>query len=92
MNILVLGGGGREHTLAWKLKQSENCNNLFVSPGNAGTSQIATNISLGDFDAIGNFCLQENITLIVVGPEAPLVEGITDFIESSDKFRRYAGI
>lgn len=86
MNILVLGSGGREHTLTWKIKQSKLCNNLFVAPGNAGTAQIATNVNISatDFEAIKKLVLQENIQMVVVGPEDPLVQGIHDyFLEDS---------
>lgn len=84
MNILVLGGGGREHALAWKIKQSTSCDNLFVAPGNAGTADIAENVALSpeDFPAVKAFCLQEDIQLVVVGPEAPLVAGIVDFFRA----------
>jgi len=81
MNILVLGSGGREHTFAWKIAQSEHCSNLFVAPGNSGTSAIATNlnISVTDFEAIKEQVLQNKIELVVVGPEDPLVKGIHDY-------------
>lgn len=81
MNILLLGSGGREHTFAWKIKQSPLCESLFVAPGNAGTQPLGQNVALqlDDFAAIGQFCLQEQIEMVVVGPEAPLVAGITDY-------------
>lgn len=81
MNILLLGGGGREHAFAWKIINSQNCTQLFVAPGNAGTGQIATNvnISVTDFDGIANFVLEQHIDLVVVGPEEPLVKGIVDY-------------
>lgn len=84
MNVLVLGSGGREHTLAWKLSQSPKLDKLYVAPGNAGTANVATNINLSatDFEAIADFCLAEVIDMLVVGPEAPLVAGIADFFES----------
>lgn len=81
MNILVLGSGGREHALSWKMAQSQNCENIYVSPGNAGTDHIATNVELSNFDAISRFITERNIHLLVVGPEAPLVEGIVDFLK-----------
>lgn len=86
MNILILGSGGREHALAWKIKQSPNCDELFVAPGNAGTMQLAKNIPLNilDFSEIASFCLENKIDMLIVGPEAPLVEGIYDFFQSSD--------
>ena len=84
MTILLLGSGGREHALAWKTLQSNKCSKLFVAPGNAGTSQIATNVSLNilDFEAIKAFSLQEKVDMVVVGPEDPLVHGIYDFFKN----------
>lgn len=81
MNILIIGSGGREHTLAWKLKKSKRCNNLFIAPGNAGTATLGKNINIAgkDFEAIKKLVLDEKITLVVVGPEEPLVRGIVDF-------------
>jgi phosphoribosylamine--glycine ligase len=84
MNILVLGSGGREHALAWKLSQSQLCTNLFIAPGNAGTARVGTNmaIKISDFQAIKQLCLDKNIDLMVVGPEQPLVDGVVDFFKS----------
>lgn len=81
MNILILGAGGREHTLAWKLKQSLKLKNLYVAPGNAGTAAIAKNVPIGvnDFEAIKKCVLSENIEMVIVGPEDPLVNGVHDF-------------
>ena len=81
MNILLLGSGGREHAFAWKMIQSPLCDTLFVAPGNAGTATIATNVAMSptDFEAIKTFVLQENVAMVVVGPEDPLVKGIYDF-------------
>ena len=81
MNILILGAGGREHTLAWKLKQSPKLGKLFVAPGNAGTAKIAMNIPIGvnDLEAIKKSVLEERIDMVIVGPEDPLVNGIHDF-------------
>ena len=81
MNVLILGSGGREHAFALKLSQSNKIKQLFVAPGNAGTHKIATNISINptDFQAVKNTVLENNIQMVVVGPEAPLVEGIHDF-------------
>jgi phosphoribosylamine--glycine ligase len=81
MNILLLGSGGREHAFAWKMIQSPLCDTLFVAPGNAGTAQIAKNVDISatDFDAIKALVLKENIEMVVVGPEDPLVKGIYDF-------------
>ncbi|WP_445718551.1 phosphoribosylamine--glycine ligase [Flavobacterium sp.] len=84
MTILLLGSGGREHALAWKMLQSSKCTSLFVAPGNAGTASIANNIALNpnDFDAVKAFVLQEKIAMVVVGPEDPLVLGIYDFFKN----------
>ena len=89
MKILLLGSGGREHALAWKMTQSALCTTLFVAPGNAGTAQIATNVNLNilDFEAIKTFVLQNKITLVVVGPEDPLVHGIYDFFQNDHLLR-----
>jgi phosphoribosylamine--glycine ligase len=86
MNILIIGSGGREHTLAWKLSQSPLCNQLYIAPGNAGTANCGTNlnISVSDFDNIRNAIVNNNISLVIVGPEDPLVKGITDFLASDD--------
>ncbi len=80
-NVLILGSGGREHALAWKISQSPFLGKLFVSPGNAGTGQTGENIGLSptDFKGIGNFVLDRKIGMVVVGPEVPLVEGIHDY-------------
>lgn len=81
MNILILGSGGREHTLAWKLSQSPRLTNLFVAPGNAGTANMANNIPIevNDFGKIKQLVLSERIDMVVVGPEDPLVNGVHDF-------------
>ena len=86
MIILLLGSGGREHALAWKMLQSSKCTKLFVAPGNAGTATIASNVLINpnDFDAIKNFVLQEKVEMVVVGPEDPLVLGIYDFFKNDD--------
>jgi len=82
MNVLVLGSGGREHALAWKIASSSECDNLFVAPGNPGTAQIAENLALSpmDFPAVAAAVESQHIDLVVVGPEDPLVEGIADFL------------
>ena len=86
MNILILGAGGREHTFAYKIAQSDTCQQLFVAPGNAGTAAIATNINLKvtDFEAIKNCVVTNAIDMVVVGPEDPLVAGIADYFEETD--------
>jgi phosphoribosylamine--glycine ligase len=86
MRILLLGSGGREHALAWKMLQSPLCEKLFVAPGNAGTAAIASNLSLNptDFESVKNTVLEEKIDLVVVGPEDPLVKGIFDFFKADE--------
>ena len=81
MNVLIIGSGGREHTLAWKIAQSDKLTYLYITPGNAGTQQLGTNvnINIGDFEAIGEFVLEREISMVVVGPEAPLVDGLHDY-------------
>ncbi len=90
MNILILGSGGREHTLAWKLNQSPMLGKLFVAPGNAGTAEIAKNIPIGvnDFEKIKASVLQYEISMVVVGPEDPLVNGVHDFFLNDEDLRR----
>lgn len=89
MNILVLGSGGREHTLTWKLVQSPLLKNIHVAPGNAGTAAIANNVAIGvnDFEAIGAFSKENNIDIVVVGPEDPLVNGIHDYFLNDDALK-----
>ena len=89
MNILIIGGGGREHTIAWKLLQSPNCGKLFVAPGNAGTHEIAVNLDLGvnDFDGIKGAVLNNEIQMVIVGPEDPLVQGIHDFFLEDEQLK-----
>jgi phosphoribosylamine--glycine ligase len=84
MNILVIGNGGREHALAWKIRQSPLCTKVFVAPGNAGTAEVAENvpIAIDDFEKLGKFCLDKSVGLVVVGPEGPLVQGIRDYFEN----------
>ena len=86
MNILVLGSGGREHAFAWKISQSPKCKKLFVAPGNAGTAAIAENVNIKvtDFKTIGEFVISNQIDLVVVGPEDPLVNGIRDYFEKAE--------
>ena len=94
MNILILGSGGREHTFAWKIAQSEKVSKLFVAPGNAGTNKIATNVPIGvnDFEEIKTLVLKENIQLVVVGPEDPLVNGIHDYFLGDNELKNIAVI
>jgi len=86
MNILIIGSGGREHAMAWKIAQSPNCTQLFIAPGNPGTALSGINVALqiNDFEGLKKFSLDNDISMIVVGPEAPLVDGITDAFKSDD--------
>ncbi len=86
MNILLLGGGGREHAFAWKIKQSPLCSQLFIAPGNAGTETCGVNIpiSYNDFDKVKDLVLEKEINLVLVGPEEPLVNGIVDFFKKEE--------
>ena len=87
-NILVLGSGGREHALAWKLAQSEGAQ-VFIAPGNAGTAQVGVNVNIkpSDFETVKDFCLNQEIHLVVVGPEQPLVDGIVDFFKGDAELK-----
>ena len=87
MNILLLGSGGREHALAWKIAQSEKVEKLFIAPGNAGTQGCGTNVPIkaDDFAAIKDFVVAEGINMVVVGPEDPLVKGIYDEMKSDPR-------
>ncbi|MDD4636768.1 MAG: phosphoribosylamine--glycine ligase [Bacteroidales bacterium] len=90
MNILLVGSGGREHAIAWKIAQSKKVNNLYIAPGNAGTAQVGTNVPLKvtDFAAIKEFVLKSGIDMIVVGPEVPLVEGIYDYFKNDESLSK----
>ncbi len=94
MRILLLGSGGREHALAWKMLQSSKCSKLFVAPGNAGTDLIATNVDFSptNFEAIKKLVIKENITMVVVGPEDPLVLGIYDYFKNDNSLRHISVI
>ena len=85
--ILLLGSGGREHALAWKIAQSEKCDKLYIAPGNAGTSNCGENVSIkaDDFEALKTFALENNVNMIVVGPEDPLVKGIYDEFRDDER-------
>lgn len=89
MNILLIGSGGREHALGWKIKQSKKIKNLFFAPGNAGTAEIGINLNSGvsDFHKIKELVLENQIKMVVVGPEVPLVEGIHDFFASDPNLK-----
>ncbi len=88
MNILIIGSGGREHTFAWKLAQSSKCTHLYVAPGNAGTSTIATNLAINptDFESIEKAIITHKIDMVVVGPEDPLVKGIVNYFRANKEF------
>jgi len=94
MNVLIIGSGGREHALAWKIAQSNLLNDLFIAPGNAGTEDLGTNIPVGvnDFDQIKEIVLNHNIELVIVGPEDPLVNGIHDYFLADSELRNVAVI
>ena len=89
MNILILGSGGREHAMAWKIKQSKRINKLYIAPGNAGTDMVGENVSMSttDFPAIKKFVLDKQVDMVVVGPEDPLVKGIYDFFCQDDELK-----
>ena len=89
MNILVLGSGGREHAISWKISQSDLCKNLFIAPGNAGTNLAGSNINLdiNNFKQVKKFVLDKSINLVIVGPEEPLVKGIVDFFKSDEELK-----
>ena len=89
MNILLLGSGGREHALAWKIAQSQHTEQLFIAPGNAGTATVGTNVALkaDDFDGIRRFVLEHNVNMVVVGPEDPLVRGIYDYFKADPQLQ-----
>ena len=89
MNILVIGNGGREHALAWKIRESPLCQKVYVAPGNAGTAIVAENvpIDVNDFEGLAKFCVGNSVDLVVVGPEGPLVNGIRDYFESDPALR-----
>lgn len=89
MKLLLLGSGGREHALAWKIAQSPKIDQLFIAPGNAGTAQVGQNVPLkpNDFPAVGEFVLQQQIDMVVVGPEDPLVGGIYDYFKAQPELQ-----
>tara|TARA_B100001057_G_scaffold48840_1_gene43566 strand:+ start:530 stop:1816 length:1287 start_codon:yes stop_codon:yes gene_type:complete len=86
MNVLVLGSGGREHALSWKIAQSSLCEKLFIAPGNAGTAQLGENVNISatDFESLKTFVIDNEIEMLVVGPEDPLVKGIYDFFKNDE--------
>lgn len=94
MNILLLGSGGREHALAWKIAQSPKVGKLYIAPGNAGTKEVGENVNIAvcDFDAIAAFVLANNVKMVVVGPEDPLVKGIYDYFAADERLKEIAVI
>lgn len=89
LNILLVGSGGREHAMAWKIKQSKKVDQLFIAPGNAGTSTVGENIPVGvsDFEGLKKIVLEKSIDLVVVGPEVPLVDGLHDFFKADEELK-----
>ena len=94
MNILLLGSGGREHALAWKIAQSPKVEKLYIAPGNAGTKEVGENVNIAvcDFDAIAAFVLANNVSMVVVGPEDPLVKGVYDYFAADERLKEVAVI
>jgi phosphoribosylamine--glycine ligase len=89
MNILLIGAGGREHAFAYKLSQSPLCTQIFIAPGNAGTSEFGKNVKMNpnDFETVGQFCIENNVELLIVGPEEPLVLGMRDYFEANENLK-----
>ncbi|WP_338768857.1 phosphoribosylamine--glycine ligase [Bernardetia sp. ABR2-2B] len=89
MNVLIIGSGGREHAFAWKIAQSSLCDNLYIATGNAGTSQVGTNVAIKptNFERLGSFCEESDIDLVVVGNEEPLVKGIVDYFKNDNSLK-----
>ncbi|MBL7757539.1 MAG: phosphoribosylamine--glycine ligase, partial [Chitinophagaceae bacterium] len=89
MRILLLGSGGREHALAWKINQSVWANPLYIAPGNPGTAKLGNNVDLdiNNFEQVGRFCTREGIEMVIVGPEEPLVNGIYDYFKASEELK-----
>lgn len=90
MRILLLGSGGREHALAWKISQSVGINSLYIAPGNPGTARLGKNVAIdiNDFDAIGKFCVDQKVEMVVVGPEEPLVKGLCDYFKEKEELKK----
>ena len=87
MKVLLLGSGGREHALAWKIAQSDKCEKLFIAPGNAGTAAVGENVAIkaDDFEALKQFCVENEVDMVVVGPEDPLVKGVYDDFRDDER-------
>lgn len=90
MNILLIGSGGREHALAWKIAQSYHCDHLYIAPGNPGTAAIGANlpIAIDDFEGLKQAAITHQIDMIIVGPEEPLVKGIFDFLRMTHPLKQ----
>ena len=89
MKVLLLGSGGREHALAWKIAQSDKCTKLFIASGNAGTAAVGENVAIkaDDFEALKQFCVDNSVDMVVVGPEDPLVKGVYDEFHDDERTR-----
>ena len=89
MKVLLLGSGGREHALAWKIAQSDKCEKLFIAPGNAGTAEVGENVAIkaDDFESLKQFCVDNGVDMVVVGPEDPLVKGVYDDFRDDERTR-----
>lgn len=94
MNILIIGSGGREHAMAWKISQSSHCSKLFIAPGNGGTAACGSNVDIApsDFEGIRKLCTSQKIEMVIVGPEEPLVKGIVDFFAADKSLKNIAVI
>ena len=90
MKLLLLGSGGREHALAWKIAQSPKIEKLYIAPGNAGTQNVGENVAIkaDDFEAIKAFVLEKGVNMVVVGPEDPLVKGVYDFFRDDETLKK----
>src|SRR6056297_3403289 len=89
MNVLVIGSGGREHTLAWMISKSKLLNRLYIAPGNAGTHELGENCDIDplDFDKIGELVINKDINIVVIGPEQPLVAGMADYFKNNQHLK-----
>ncbi len=94
MNILIIGSGGREHAMAWKISQSSHCSKLFIAPGNGGTASCGSNVDIApsDFEGIRKLCTSQKIEMVIVGPEEPLVKGIVDFFAADKSLKNISVI
>ena len=90
MKVLLLGSGGREHALAWKIAQSAKVEKLFIAPGNAGTQNVGENVDIkaDDFEALKNFVVENGVDMVIVGPEDPLVKGVYDDFKNDERTKK----